>query len=268
MQFSRVLKNLSAWADSGVISKDIVAKGRIFDLGKFIALDHDDRRIVDVVDGLKSHVGQPFEEQPWVYCVSSGMQRQSGMLRWRKFVGLVEPRSNGEVFVRECMAMPNGFLPLFDFWFSHTDTGTRCMCLRSHLHEGFGHLGEFPDNSAEAVARYPLAIALLNTRGCAIDQRPPPRLINKTSKRKGKPKTPGHYTVDSKEYLTALGASASQTIGDGSHASPKPHLRRAHERRLADGRRLWIPSALVNVRKEGDIAFVERRKAYVGSDLL
>jgi hypothetical protein len=110
---------------------------------------------------------------------------------------------------------------------------------------------------------YPLAIAILNTRGCTIGFKRAPRLENQRRSKKGQRPLPAHYRVDAAEYITALGGTSPAREAGGTHASPIPHLRRAHERVLADGRRIWIPSALVNVRSEGDIAFVERRRGYL-----
>jgi len=120
--------------------------------------------------------------------------------------------------------------------------------------------GDVEDRAAGSL--YPPAIAMLNTRGCSIDLKRAPTIANAKRARKGKSVIPGHYDVDASEYFTALVSSNNPADNGGTHASPIPHLRRAHERVLANGKRLWIPSALVNVRNEGDIAFVERRKAY------
>lgn len=112
------------------------------------------------------------------------------------------------------------------------------------------------------MSLYPLAIAVLNTRGCRVDLRRAPSITNAKRKRQGKNPIPAHYDVDAAEYLTALGSVVDSADRGGSHASPIPHLRCAHERVLSNGNRIWVSSALVNVRSEGDIAFVERRKAY------
>lgn len=103
---------------------------------------------------------------------------------------------------------------------------------------------------------------MLNTRGCSIDLKRAPTIANAKRARTGKSVIPGHYDVDAREYFTALGSTLNSSNKDGTHASPIPHLRRAHERVLANGKRIWTPSALVNVRNEGDVAFVERRKSY------
>ena len=48
----------------------------------------------------------------------------------------------------------------------------------------------------------------------------------------------------------------------GLRRSPIPHLRRGHER-VVNGQRTWIRDMLINVRSEDDIAFVDKRIAYV-----
>lgn len=113
-----------------------------------------------------------------------------------------------------------------------------------------------------ALSHYPLAIAVLNTRGCRVDLKRAPSITNVKRKRQGKHTIPAHYDVDAAEYLTALGSVMDSADRGGTHSSPIPHLRRAHERVLSNGKRIWVSSALINVRSEGDIAFVERQKAY------
>ncbi len=101
------------------------------------------------------------------------------------------------------------------------------------------------------------AVAICNTRGIDYVER------KATRTKKGLQRAP--YTqFDTRAYFTAIDAPRSSSEGaGGTHASPIPHIRRGHVRNLPNGETRWINEALVNVRSEGDLAFVEQRQAYI-----
>jgi hypothetical protein len=171
-------------------------------------------------------------------------------------LGVVWPKTNGSVVVQEYFLTGRQARRMKTVRYEHTSEGTNLKLV------GGDGLNKEQLKEALSGTIYPLAIAILNTRGCTIDRKRAPQLENQRRSRKGHRPLPAHYKVDAAEYITALGGTSPARDAGGTHASPIPHLRRAHERVLADGRRIWIPSALVNVRSEGDIAFVERRKGY------
>lgn len=255
MKLQRIFEKLSDLADKGTVPKGLLDEGRIFALGQFVNEDHLHSRVIDLIEGLGSHIGQPFEQHPWAFSFDISTVKQDGRTSPTTAVGVVWPRTNGSVIVKEYAAAPRGLRLHHQLLFEHLDSGTTA--------KAFDTSGN-PKTGEDAITGsfYPLAIAMLNTRGCSIDARQAPTLLNAKRAKKGKQPIPAHYELDGSEYFTALCASQSNSRGEAGHASPLPHLRRAHERVLANGKRIWIPSALVNVRNEGDIAFVERRKAY------
>lgn len=257
MKLQRVFEKLSDLSEKRVIPQGIIDEGRIFHLGMFENEDHLHGRVTDVVEGLKDHVGQPFEFHPWSFVFDVSTVKQDAVTAPITLVGVVWPQQDGSVFVQDFIALPKGLRRMKHFLFNHTPNGTLVTVPNS------GDSQEEKEDSA-AGSLYPLAIAVLNTRGCRVDLKRAPAIKNAKLKRQGKHTTPAHYHVDATEYFSALGASAHASNRGGTHASPIPHLRRAHERVLASGERIWIPSSLINVRNEGDIAFVERRKAYHG----
>lgn len=255
MKLQRVLNQLSALTDRGQIPRGVLDEGRIFDLGAFDNSDHLHGRVREIVEGLKDHVGQPFDLHPWAFSYEITTFHQDGKRSPMRVVGLVWPQKDQSVLVRDYLATPRGLRFTKDTLFRHTTSGTT-VTVRPTAD---------PETDVEDLAAgsfYPPAIAILNTRGCHIEQKGAPSIANAKRKRQGKPLTPSHYKVDSSEYFTALSSTDGTVSTGGTHASPIPHLRRAHERTLPNGKRIWIPSALVNVRSEGDFAFVERRKAY------
>lgn len=98
-----------------------------------------------------------------------------------------------------------------------------------------------------------LAVGVLATNGVDVETDAPPVKVNKRRVANGKPEIPPMHRVNLAEYITALNNTEHRvTTGGkgGTHASPIPHLRRGHIRRLA-GRDTWVRDCLVNVRKEG-----------------
>ena len=218
--------------------------------------DHLHGRVRDVVEGLKEHVGQPFDLHPWVFVYDISTFNQDGITSPFTVMGVTWPQSDGSAVVKDFAVLPKGLRLMNEFLFRHTPDGTKVTVL--------GAGGE----DRVAGSFYPPAIAMLNTRGCSIDLKRAPQVLNSRRTRLGKCPIPAHYDVNASEYFTALGANQSAVNCGDSHASPIPHLRRAHERILKNGKRIWIRSALINVRSEGDIAFVERRKSYTPGDQL
>lgn len=95
------------------------------------------------------------------------------------------------------------------------------------------------------------ALELIEALACSnvSHEAMPVRKLNKGAARRGA--LPFH------EYRTLVvnarsGGSGSRN-GDGSHRSPREHLRRGHIRRLGDGRQLWINSTVVNAGRGGVI---------------
>ncbi|WP_299827096.1 hypothetical protein [uncultured Roseobacter sp.] len=259
MKLQRIFENLSKLADLKVFPKSVIDEGRIFELGTFVNAEELHGRVTDVVEGLKDHIGQPFELHPWIAIVRLSTIKQNADPKPLTFVELVEPQKNGAVFVTQFFALSKGLHKTAYFIYEHTTAGTTIKARNAD--------GKRSDAEQATMSLYPLAIAVLNTRGCRVDLKRAPSIINAKRVKRGKPAIPSHWDVGTAEYLTALGSSfKTNAVASSSHASPIPHLRRAHERELAGGKRIWVSSALVNVRSEADIAFVERRKGYRRDD--
>ena len=136
--------------------------------------------------------------------------------------------------------------------FRHSEEGFSCRRLTE---TGFTFTGEF------APTCYMIAIACLNTKGCNVSEAKKNNLTKFSISAEI-----SHYNVDAKEYITPIrsGSDKSGKLSgrQGLRKSPVPHLRRAHERVSRD-KRIWVKDTLVNVKKEGDFTFVEKRLAYV-----
>lgn len=253
MKLQRALETIGQLAVQQVVARGVVDEGRIFALGLFENEEQLHGRVRDVVQGLREHVGQPFERHPWAFVFDISTFKQTGHNSPMSMLGVVWPQSDGSVVVQEYYLTGRSARRMRSVRFEHTPEGTSLSLL------GRSGLNSEQMEDALSASIYPLAIAILNTRGCTIDLKRAPQLENRRRARKGLRLLPPHYRVDAAEYITALSGASTAPEAGVIHASPIPHLRRAHERVLADGRRIWIPSALVNVRREGDIAFVERK---------
>ncbi len=110
---------------------------------------------------------------------------------------------------------------------------------------------------AEVAVRWFLNCALaLATDGVPRETFKASSLINAERARKGKPRVPTVTRVNFAAYLAAI-----EQTDKGHHASPVPHLRRGHIRRLEDGRRVWVRDCLVNA--SPDVRTVRRDKYVV-----
>ena len=234
------------------VTTGILSEGRIFFLGKFdvdiklFELSH------SVMDNLKENVNQPFGIHPWYFSMD---------VRWPDHTEYTtvlvrvdpNPRDQNEVSSLFFHAKSDLSISATEGWmFNHGSSGFLC---RKLTETGFDFTGEF------APTCYMIAIACLNTRGCSIERSKSNKLMRSSINQK----VP-HYNVDASEYITAIRSSSKSSVakkGENSQRRrPIPHLRRGHERILND-KRIWIRDMLINVRSESDVAFVDKRIAYV-----
>lgn len=256
MKLQRAIETIGELADRQAVPQGVLDEGRIFSLGLFENDEHLHGRITDVVQGLGDHVGQPFDMHPWTFLFDMSTVEQTGDTTPMTLLGVVLPQKDGSVVVHDYLLKSRGARRMKIVRYEHTPDGTQLGLLNA------SGMSREQQEDALSATPYPLAIAILNTRGCSIDLKRAPALENQRRARKGQRPVPAHYRVDAAEYVTALGGSQNSKDAGGTHASPRPHLRRAHERVYQDGKRVWIPSALVNVRRQEDLAFVELRQGY------
>ncbi|WP_171231023.1 hypothetical protein [Ruegeria sp. HKCCA6707] len=254
MKLKRALELVPSLGNE-VVPQGIVDEGRIFALGSFSSAKLNLARVVDVLQGLKDQVLQPFGLHPWAFVLDYSPSEAQGESKPLTILEVVRPQPDASVLVNQ-FVLKQGRAPFMaELVFHHTETGMYTKVSKSLMRDG-------ETGKSAAIPYYPLAVAILNTRGCQVDLKRAPSVTNKRRKRLGKAPIPAHYNTDASEYLTALSSTKESVDRGGTRASPRPHLRRAHERILYDGKRSIIPPALVNVRSEGAIPFVQRRKAY------
>lgn len=104
--------------------------------------------------------------------------------------------------------------------------------------------GETLVSIADGMASLSLMLA---TKGVSVRKHNPTARQQKARLKKGKEPLPVVTHVDTMKYYRAM-----ENVEKGHHASPVPHLRRGHVRRLHDDRRIWIKDTIVNCRTLSD----------------
>lgn len=100
---------------------------------------------------------------------------------------------------------------------------------------------------------------ILNTKGVEKRVVQPDEKLNKARERNGKDPLKPYTVVDTKAYITALRETERMEEEDGgTHASPRPHLRRAHLRHLSGDRIVPVMACIVN--GSSDLAVAVRDK--------
>jgi hypothetical protein len=101
-------------------------------------------------------------------------------------------------------------------------------------------------------------LMLLNTRGLPVTHHSPAPKLNAARVRSGKPPLPSHWSVDTSIYTTAMRETDRRPAPRagtpaGSHASPVPHLRRAHMRNMTNGVTVPVRECVVGLRSNGEV---------------
>jgi hypothetical protein len=105
---------------------------------------------------------------------------------------------------------------------------------------------EYIENAVGLVAaRFLMALNCTNTR---IVEHAAPKALNRMRERKGRRPLFSYWT------LHLPNDSHQSGDGNGSHASPRLHLRRGHIRQYAPGRYTWVESCLVGSAADGIVS--------------
>ena len=82
---------------------------------------------------------------------------------------------------------------------------------------------------------------MLATRGIKCKRKEPSQKLQKARVKRGHSLLPIVTHVNTQKYYEAM-----ENVEKGHHASPVPHLRRGHRRRLGEGRETWVRDCIVN----------------------
>lgn len=124
-------------------------------------------------------------------------------------------------------------------------------------------LADYPDFAEQYsdahIAFFCSALAALSSRGPEIHTVPAPARLNKQRALKGKPPIFEYRVVQIPAWARERAAGQG-----GSHASPRLHWRRGHDRRLGEGRKTFVHAHLVGCADNG---FVHKDYAVAPSAL-
>lgn len=110
--------------------------------------------------------------------------------------------------------------------------------------------GEDLVSLADGVSALSMIVA---TKGVPLHKRIPTEKQQRARAKKNRALLPVVTQVDTQKYYEAI-----ENVEKGSHASPVPHLRRGHIRRLGDGKQTWVRDTIVNCQSIEEA--VEREK--------
>jgi len=99
---------------------------------------------------------------------------------------------------------------------------------------------------ADGVASFSMILA---TRGVETTRREPKERLQRARLKKNKSLLPTVTHVNTQKYYSAM-----ENVEKGHHASPVPHLRRGHIRRLGEDRTTWVRDCIVNCKSLDDAA--------------
>jgi len=89
---------------------------------------------------------------------------------------------------------------------------------------------------------------ILSTRGVRLEVKEPKESQQKARVKKGKSILPTVTYVNTQKYYKAM-----ENTEKGHHASPVPHLRRGHIRRLGEDNTTWVRDTIVNCRSLSEL---------------
>lgn len=154
-----------------------------------------------------------------------------------------------------CVGVDHWFFCGYTAWFRYADTATEFETdwiadpIKS-LPADF--LAQYPNFAAQYVGHHTAfflsALAALSSKGPEIRVRPAPEKLNKQRAKKGKPPLFEYRIVE----IPAWAKAKAEGLG-GTHASPRLHWRRGHERRLGEDRKTFVHACLVGVAENGFI---------------
>jgi hypothetical protein len=89
---------------------------------------------------------------------------------------------------------------------------------------------------------------VLNTKNVRLDRIEISPKLNRARERQRKPPLKSYTVVHTNEYISAMREGVRMAAA-GTHASPRPHLRRGHIRHLVSHKEIWIHDTIVNAHK-------------------
>lgn len=121
------------------------------------------------------------------------------------------------------------------------------------------------ENTEDAGARLFLCLwMILNTRNIPKTVERRNKHEDRKREQKGLPRIGGITHIGTRAYETALRETQNMER-TGTHASPRPHLRRGHIRTYEDGKKIWVHATIVNGSDQTKIVAREKYAVRTGN---
>ena len=236
-----------------------VAAGRAFDLGHLPneMIVREAKRAGVLLHG--NHIDHPFSNAYVLYHTWEG----GGSLLlvdpsdWHASTsGRLPPRTFAVAEIQPVTVLGRPLLMMADLGYvaPQSSTGYTGIIIRSALSQLVEKVASNVETLAHLAAPVMAALLLLATDGVAVERIEASVKLNKARAKSRKPAIPPHWRVATADYITAITPRQRQRDGEGGgghHASPIPHLRRGHLRKLSEyhgGGERWIRDSLVNLK--------------------
>lgn len=127
-------------------------------------------------------------------------------------------------------------------------------------------IGKYNEEDTEdAGARLVLFLwMILNTRNIPKTVERRDKHEDRKREQKGLPRIGGITHIGTRAYETALRETQAMER-TGTHASPRPHLRRGHIRTYEDGKKIWVHATIVNGSDQAKIVAREKYAVRTGN---
>ena len=129
--------------------------------------------------------------------------------------------------------------------------------------EGEFQQGDLSDTNLWVLQKFfqiAIAIEVFSCSNVIAVNNDPPKFINAKRIQKGKQPFFSYKTLHIKD-----GNVSNKNRGEGTHASPRLHLRRGHIRRYASGERVWVRATLVGDKSKGFVLHDYKVTSYLQS---
>ncbi|WP_319545636.1 hypothetical protein [Ruegeria conchae] len=101
MKLSRTLEMMPNLVGRNVVPQGVIDEGRIFALGSFSRANMNHERVVEVLEGLKDHVFQPFGVHPWAFVLDYSTFETAGERKPLTILEVVRPHVDGKIMVNQ-----------------------------------------------------------------------------------------------------------------------------------------------------------------------
>jgi hypothetical protein len=227
----------------------------VFDFGRFDYADFNDIQEDSMICWNEGLLEFPFPQCSFIHQYEYIDQRGKSFTQSRSMYQIERPVAGGPVFIAEWRAFnhdrrgPVGIAPAIMCSVFVNPAKPRSWTVEWHpnpwtLSDMVDELTKYfsvGNRISEFIDPVMAMTMYLNTNGVISECTRAPVALNKSRIKKGKLPIPTTHVVRIDPRILGAGGGS----GDGHHASPRPHYRRGHIRRLDEGRTTWVKACIV-----------------------